>query len=172
MKNDILTLFQSFRTILCMCPHCNEIQRLGDLNLRYEGEIQKTWLDIYESKARSLDKKVAVFEEKEHELREKATEKGRQQVPIILKKSMSSEFMRTPYNPYDIKALYHPIDFIVFDGLHSSDIVSKIMLISRKTSNAGLGEIRDSIKKTVRRGGYNWQVARVDIDGKVTYGSK
>lgn len=41
MANDLLSLFQSFRTTLCVCPHCNEIQRVSDMQLRYEGRLQR-----------------------------------------------------------------------------------------------------------------------------------
>ncbi|AIF84607.1 Endonuclease related to archaeal Holliday junction resolvase [Candidatus Nitrososphaera evergladensis SR1] len=172
MANDILELFQSFRTILCLCPYCNQIQRLSDINPRYGGRIKKTWLDIYESRVKALEKKVEAFEEKAEELRQSATEKGRKQVPDILRRSMSIEFMNLSYNPYDIKALMHPVDFIIFDGLHSAENVKEIIFLSKKISNNGLNKIRESIRDAIRNGSYNWQVARVDLEGKITYHQK
>lgn len=172
MVNNMLTLFRSFRTILCICPHCNEMQRLSDLQLKYPGKADKTWLDLYESKVRTMERKELSFEEKEKELREKANERGRKQVPVILKSLIHTEFTTLPYNPYDIKALLHPVDFVVFDGMNDKATVNEIAFLSRKTRNAVLTEIRGSIKNAINKGSYNWQVARVDTDGNVLYGDK
>jgi predicted Holliday junction resolvase-like endonuclease len=168
----MLELFQLFRTILCMCPYCNQIQHLSDVNPRCEGRIKKTWLDLYESRVRSLEKNVEAFEGKAEELRQRATEKGRKQVPDILRRSMSTEFMSLPCNPYDIKALMHPVDFIIFDGLHSAENVKEIIFLSKKINNNGLNEIRGSVRTAIRKGSYDWQVARVDLEGKITYHQK
>jgi predicted Holliday junction resolvase-like endonuclease len=145
---------------------------LSDVNPRYEGRIKKTWLDLYESRVRSLEKKVEAFEGNAEELRQRATEKGRKQVPDILRRSMSTEFMSLPYNPYDIKALMHPVDFIIFDGLHSAENVKEIIFLSKKINNNGLNEIRGSVRIAIRKGSYYWQVARVDLEGKITYHQK
>lgn len=168
----MLDLFRSFRTILCICPHCSEIQRLSDLRLKYPGTANKTWLDLYESKARTVEKKEISFKEKEKELREKANERGRKQVPLILKNLIHTEFTTLPYNPYDIKALLHPVDFVVFDGMNDKNVVNEIAFLSRRSDNLMLNEIRGSIKSAIKKGSYNWQVARVDTDGNVTYGPK
>ena len=112
------------------------------------------------------------FEEKESEMREQAKEKGRKQVPEILKNLIHTELTTLPYNPYDIKALLHPVDFVVFDGMNDKNTVNEITFLSRRSENALLSEMRHSIKETVRKGSYDWQVARVDIDGNVTYGPK
>jgi predicted Holliday junction resolvase-like endonuclease len=172
MVNSIVNIFQSFRTILCVCPCCGDILRLADLTLKYKGKTSKTWLDTYDTKARSVDEKVQEFEEKEKEIRDKATERGRSQVPIIIRKSMSSEFTSFRYNPYDIKALLHPVDFVVFNGMTEKDTVDDIVFLSKKHDDPTLQKLRQSIASTIDNGKYSWQVARVDIDGKIEYGEK
>lgn len=172
MVNNMLALFRAFRAILCICPHCNEIQRLSDLRLKYPGKAEKTWLDLYDSKVRTMERKELSFEEKEKELREQANERGRKQVPVILKKLIHTELTTLPYDPYDIKALLHPVDFVVFDGMNGKPSLNEIAFLSRKTGNGTLAEVRSSIKTAIGKGSYNWQVARVDTDGNVTYGEK
>lgn len=148
------------------------MQRLSDLRLKYGGKAEKTWLDLYESKVRTMEKKETAFEEQEAQLREQAKERGRKQVPNILKNLIHTEFTTLPYNPYDIKALLHPVDFVVFDGMNDNEKVNEIAFLSRKSQNGHLTEIRSSIKTAINKGSYDWQVARVDTDGNVTYGSK
>lgn len=75
--NELLQTFQSFRRILCICPCCGELMRLSDLHLRYTGKVPKTWLDEYEQKLLTLQKREDRFDEKEREIRNKSVERGR-----------------------------------------------------------------------------------------------
>jgi len=141
--------------------------RFSDIGLQYGGKTPKTWLDEYELKISSLDKKERKFDEKESEMRDKATEKGRRQVPIIVKQSFDKDLAKLPFDPYDIKALWHPIDFVVFDGLNEKNQVSDIVFLAKRTKNIELTEIRKTIKKTIDKEQYDWKIARVSTDGKV-----
>ena len=67
----------------------------------------------------SLAEKERLFEEKEAELREKAIERGRKKVPLMIKNCLCSEFKQLEYDPYDIKAVMDPVEFVVFDGLNA-----------------------------------------------------
>ena len=72
-----------------------------------------------------------------------------------------------PYNPYDIKALLHPVDFVAFDGLNEKKQVDDIVFLSKKTKDKELNQVRKSIKDTVDDENYDWKIARVSIDGKI-----
>jgi len=167
--NDLLDVFQSFRKILCICPCCGKMMRLSDLHLKYSGKAPKTWLDKHESKLLTLEKKEELFEEKESEIRKKSIERGRRKVPILIKRCLSSEFRKLKYDPYDIKAIMHPVDFIVFDGLNKKENVKNVTFLSMKTSNQEQNIILESIRKTVNKKKYDWKVARITIDGKVDF---
>jgi len=165
--NGILSTFQAFRRVLCLCPHCQAILRLSDLPLKYRGVAPKTWLDTFETKLSSAEEKEARFDEKEKKLRDQAAERGRRKVPMMIRKSMDSQFAKLKYNPYDIKALLHPVDFVVFDGLENKEELRNIIFLSKAVDNEQLIRLRNSIEKTVEEKRYNWQVARVSIDGKI-----
>lgn len=164
---DLLEAYQSFRTIYCICPGCKNLVRFSDLRLQYAGATPETWLDRYESKVVSFEKKEEKFNEKESELRKKATEKGREQVPQIVKQSFDNDLAKLPYDPYDIKALLHPVDFVVFDGLNERKQVDDVVFLSKKTKDKDLDKVRKTIKNTIDKEQYDWKIARVAIDGKV-----
>ncbi len=167
--NDLLDVFQSFRRILCVCPCCGKMMRLSDLHLKYSGKAPKTWLDKHESKLLTLEKKEELFEEKESEMRKKSIERGRKQVPALINKCLNPQFRKLKYDPYDIKAIMHPVDFIVFDGLNKKEKVKNVTFLSMKTSNREQNIILESIRKTVNKKKYDWKVARIAIDGKVDF---
>src|SRR3990172_5327795 len=122
MNDSILELFNNFKMVLCMCPHCNNITRLSELNLRTKVKSPKTWLDEYELKIDKLSNKEDKFTEEEKGLREEAHTRGRAQVHKLLLKSMSKEFAQLKFDPYDIKALLHPIDFVVFNRMNNESV--------------------------------------------------
>ncbi len=168
MNIDIINMFQSFRTILCVCPCCGDIVRFADLHIEYKGKTSETWLDEYESKVCTLEEKEEKLKEEEEGLREKARERGRTQVPKLVQKSMYTEFAKLKYDPYDIKAILHPVDFVVFNGLNREQI-KDVVFLSKRTDNRYLNEIRTTIKSVVEKGAYDWQTARVDINGSIKF---
>jgi len=167
--SELLGVFQSFRRILCVCPCCGEIMRLSDLHLRYTGKAPKTWLDIHDQKSLMLERKEKLFEQKEDEIREKSKQRGRKKVPQLVKKCLCPEFRELKYDPYDIKAIMHPIDFIVFDGLNQRKELRSITFLSRKAPNQEQTMIVQSINRAIDKKNYDWKVARISIDGKVSF---
>lgn len=165
--SQIVGTFQAFRRVLCLCPHCNSIKRLSDLHLRYQGVGPRTWLDTFETRVSALTRKEELFDDKEKKLRDEATERGRRRVPALVRKSMDSQFAKMKYNPYDIKALLHPVDFVVFDGLESKNKLRQIVFLSKTAESDWLTGLRNSVHEVVDQKNYNWQVARVSVDGKI-----
>jgi predicted Holliday junction resolvase-like endonuclease len=162
---EFLKTFQSFRTILCICPKCNKIHRLSDLHLRYLGKTAKTWFDIIESKNHVLDIKTALFEEKERRLRDLSIARGRKKVSSVVQKLLIPQLSKFKVNPYDIKFVSHPIDYVVFEGLND-DNLNRILLLSKETKNQELQSIRKQIKNVIDTGNVEWAVARYN-EGKI-----
>lgn len=169
---DLLDAFQSFRTIYCVCPYCNELMRLSDIRLQYAGEAPETWLDKYQTKIVTLEEKESKFKKKEREMREKAIEKGRAQVPTLVKQCFDDCLSQITYDPYDIKALWHPMDFVVFNGLNEKKDVDNIIFLSRKTKDKDLNGVRKTIEKTIKNEEYDWRIARVTAEGVITLEDK
>jgi len=167
MTADLVSVFQSFRTILCVCPCCKNIVRLSDLRLKYKGVAPRTWLDNHEMRLRRLEKKEECFKEKEKALRKAAIERGRAKVPKMICKCIDQTIASFNYNPYDIKALMHPVDFVVFNGLNGEEKLKDISFLSKKVTNDNLNRIRASLETVIGKERYDWRVARVSIDGKV-----
>ena len=96
---DLLETYQSYRTIYCVCPCCENLMRFSDIRLHYAGEAPKTWLDKHEAKLLKLEKKENKFDEQEKEQRKKATEKGRAQVPNLVKQCFEKSFCKAHDRP-------------------------------------------------------------------------
>ncbi|UCH05779.1 MAG: hypothetical protein JSW05_06335 [Candidatus Thorarchaeota archaeon] len=76
------------------------------------------------------------------------------------------------YHPQDIKAVLHPIDYVVFCGMTECDEIEKIVCFSVETDDNALKKVRRSIERTIDGKSYSWNVARVLDDGTVNCGEK
>lgn len=161
-------MFQQSKAILCLCPKCNSLLRFSDLHLRTKEKPPKTWLDDYEVNVQKMIEEENEFASKESEIREKAAERGRAQVPVIVRKSMDTQFAKLTYDPYDIKPLLHPVEFAVFDGMNNGEL-KNVVLLSRTSSNSHLQNLQKAVAKAVDEKLYDWKVARVSMDGDVDF---
>ncbi len=159
--------YQLFRRILCVCPYCNKLARVSDLRLKAKGPAPKTWLDEYEIKDQTLTKKEGAFEEEAGKLREEARERGRKASEKAFYKAICPSLQKMKLDPFDVKAIFHPIDFVVFKGMNSQDTVSDIMLLTREHKCPSIAPIRDQIRKAVARNKYEWQEAHIDETGNI-----
>lgn len=141
--------------------------RLSELHLRYTGKAPKTWLDEFESRVTMFQQKKHAFKEKEDEMTERSIERGRKQVPALIRKCLCPEFRQLKYNPYEIKAIMHPVDFVVFDGLNEGEL-NGITFLSRKTKDKEQKTIVHSIERTIANKDYDWKVTRISTDGRVS----
>ena len=167
MSISVVNLFQSFRTILCICPCCRSLLRLSDLRLKFKGKAPRTWLDTYESRLNCVEKQEMEFGEKEQKMRDTAHERARKKVPKLVCKCIEKNIARLNYDPYDIKALLHPVDFVVFKGMNTGKELENIIFLSKRTQIQTLNKIRQSLRTTIGKEMYDWKIARISLDGSI-----
>ena len=159
--------FQEFRKILCVCPECGEIVRVSDLKLKSKGRVEKTWLDDYEHRSLQMGKKEEEFSEIESELRKAAVEKGRKEAQKVFNKAIKADLRKLKLDPYDIKPILNPVDFLVFKDMNSKDLISDIVFLSQKIENQNINRLRVQVKKVIEDKNYEWLVARIDNTGQI-----
>ena len=166
MAQSFLQIFNNFKTILCVCPECQHIMRLSDVQLHSKAKPPKTWLDDYELRDNNVDKKYDKFEQEKYKIQETATAKGRLIVLKTVKKSLDNKFLKLNFNPYDVKVLNHPIDFVIFNGNHEKN-VSDVTLLTYKNTNKNLQKLHKDIEKVIQQKAYDWKVVNISTNGQV-----
>jgi len=141
--------------------------RLSDLRLKYKGKAPRTWLDTYDTKLKRLQIQEEQFDEEESKIREAAHERARKKVPRLICKCIDKGIARFKYNPYDIKILLHPVDFVVFNGLNDGKKLKDITFLSKGTKDPSLSQIRNSLITALDNERYDWHVARVSVEGNI-----
>ena len=175
MADSFVDIFQQLKTILCLCPNCSSLLRVSQLHLRSTAPAPRTWLDDYDDQIQKLQNKsgsVATKEDKLHsqerEMREKSRERGRKRVVSTVLKSMDDYFSKKKYNPYDIKPIIHPVDFVIFNGDHDKQ-VNEVVFLSKKSSNPNLAALQKSVDECIEKKNYDFKTAKISNEGKVTF---
>ena len=176
MVDSFVDIFQQLKTILCLCPHCSSLLRVSQLhNLHSTAPAPRTWLDDYDGQIQKLqikDDNVSRKEDKlysqEKEMRKKSAERGRKKVVNTVLKSMDDYFSKKKYNPYDIKPIIHPVDFVIFNGDHDKQ-VNEVVFLSKKSKNPNLAALQKSVDECVEKKNYDFKTAKISNEGKVTF---
>ena len=165
MKSDIVKFFAMQRQIFGICPHSGQLFRLSDCKVYRKVKPTHDWMDKLESEEVRLDGIEERIESKKDEMQEKAREKGRQEAGKQIKK-VDRVFTPRKLNPDDAKVLFHPIDYVVFNGMKNNEI-KNLLLLDRQTKSADHRRLQNSIEKTIERGNFEWVTLRVEENGKI-----
>ena len=176
MADSFLNIFQQIKTVLCLCPNCSSLLRVSQLqHLRSTAAAPRTWLDDYDEQIKKLEIKDASVSRKENnlhskekEMRQKSAERGRKMVVSTVLKSMDDYFSKKKYNPYDIKPIIHPVDFVIFNG-DNADQVSEVVFLSKKSNNPNLAVLQKSVGECIEKKNYDFKIVRIANEGKVTF---
>ena len=161
-----LSSFTNNQMILCICPKCRNISRFSDLRIISTKKTPQTWLDGFEKKLTDFQAKEEDFSSKEAAIRKEAAEKARKQLPILIKKSLSDQIASLKFNPYDIKPILYPIDYVIYDGMEKGAI-DNVIFLHNKNKNSKMRELHKSIHTTVENEEYDWKVARISREGSL-----
>ena len=161
MSDKFSTFYKTRQSILCICPKCRRISRLSQLIIVPEKSKEKTWLDDYDEKVRKFQEKQGVVEQEANAKRDDAIKRGRDEVPKLVISSLSDKVVSSKYDPYDIKPINHPIDYIIYDGMENGSVENVILLHQR---NEKLAQLHKSIHDTIENKKYDWKVARISKD--------
>ena len=161
-----LSSFTNNQMVLCICPKCRNISRFSDLRIISTKKTPQTWLDSFEKKLTDFQAKEDDFLSKEDAIRKEAAEKARKQLPILIKKSLSDQIVSLKFNPYDIKPILYPIDYVIYDGMEKGAI-DNVIFLHNKNKNSKIRELHKSIHTTVENEEYDWKVARISREGSL-----
>ena len=88
--------------------------------------------------------------------------------PVIFASTKIITFLKKKYNPYDIKPIIHPVDFVIFNGDHDKQ-VNEVVFLSKKSKNPNLAALQKSVDECVEKKNYDFKTAKISNEGKVTF---
>jgi predicted Holliday junction resolvase-like endonuclease len=163
-NNQLLKFFQLQRQIFGVCPHTGDVFRLSECQIYVKPKPEPDWLQKIEKSQTRIDKAREKLLEKEASIRESAKIAGRKEANLVVKK-IDKIFNPLKLNPDDSKVIFHPVDYIVFNGMKEGKIKNLILLDKEKDKSNK--KIQDSIQKVVEMKNYEWMTLRVEENGNI-----
>lgn len=170
MQNQVIDFYSSLRQIFGVCDCCGEIFRVSDCKLYQKKKPAIDWKEKIDSEISRLDRLEEKLQEKIELAREAAREAGRKGADKLVKK-IDPIFSPLKLNPNDAKVIFHPVDFIVFNGMNSNSgdtTIKNLVLLDKNNRKGEYQKIQSSIDKAVNKSNYEWLTLRVEENGTIT----
>jgi len=168
MSKDILKFFSIQRQLFGVCPCCGDIFRVSDTKVFIKQKPKLDWMDKLDASSRRIDNQEKKLSEAEEDIRAEARENGRKEAQKAIRK-VDKIFRPNRLDPDDAKVMFHPIDYVVFNGMKQKQAIKNIVLLDREVKDRGLKSLQKSIEKTVETEKYEWITIHVTEDGEITY---
>lgn len=168
MNADLAASFRKLGPILavCPCPCCQSIFYVSESRPFLVGKRPSSIVDRLRLAERRIEEQQEALMLIESELREKAAKAGLRATKKLLKK-IDPVFSGSGYDPQDVKVIFSPVTYVVFDGLSSAN-VEKIKLLAHRPQDAATEKIQRSIERTIQNGNFEFRVLRVNNEGQVS----
>ena len=165
---DTLLFFQLNKQIFGICPCCGDFFRLSECDL-FQGEAPEAdWLDSLTGRTQDIEAEAVDLANRKSLVREEAKTLGRIRANEEIK-DIDTLFHPNNLSADDAKTIFHPVDFIVFNGMNDpkSRFVENLVFLDGPKETPEAKAIQTSIADTIANGEYEWIVLRVDKDGAV-----
>jgi predicted Holliday junction resolvase-like endonuclease len=166
MSDDIAKLFDTLAQLMGVCPTCGELFYVSEARPYYDGQKPQSALDRLRTEESRLERAEEKLDEIESDLRETAATAGLQATKRLLRK-IDPVFSGAGYDPQDVKVIFNPVTYVVFDGM-SQRKLSKIQLLATPPQTGATERIQNSIEQAVNRGNVEFRTLRVDNRGRVS----
>jgi predicted Holliday junction resolvase-like endonuclease len=164
-NKELVEYFELQRQIFGTCPNSGNIFRLSDCRV-YTKKPEHDWLQKIENVQKTIDLARERLEAREQKLRSVAHEVGRKEADKAIRK-VDKVFRPLNLNPDDSKVIFHPVDYVVFNGMKAGKI-KNLLLLDKKNRTGIDKQIQKSIEKTIERENYEWITLRVSEGGVVS----
>jgi predicted Holliday junction resolvase-like endonuclease len=167
MPGDLGNIFGDLGYILGVCPCCGDLFYLAECRPYLAGKQPHSIVDRLRSAERRLEQEEAELDEIECFLREKAAAAGLRAAKKLLKR-IDPVFSGQGYDPHDVKVIFAPVTYVVFNGMSKSQL-RDIVLLANPPTDSVTERLQSSIEKAIIRGSVEFKTIRVDDKGRVAH---
>lgn len=171
--NALSSFIQGGQRLIALCPHCDELFQI--LHARFifpsknPGRCAYADLLAMESATSRLETRLGQAQERQESLLENlradATAQGQRQARRQLLR-IDQVFSARKINPQDVKVLFDPVDYVVFQGLNGSG-VKDIRFVNHEPESRDEERLVKTIAKVIKKGDVGFNILRVNKDGTI-----
>ena len=173
--DKIVLFLNEYQYIYGICPCCKEVFKLSECKLRFPS-LQKKDDPFFQLK--QLEKKVEMeslhlekYEEKTEKYLELAQKRARRKGQLLAKKQLKKidpVFSGRNIDPQDVKTIFDPVEFVVFNHMNSeSGIIKGIEFVSLDPKTRRKEVAVKSISSVLKKGNIEFKTIRVNKDGTI-----
>jgi predicted Holliday junction resolvase-like endonuclease len=119
-----------------------------------------------EALQKKLDQASEKLDEKEESIRENARTAGRDEANRVVTK-IDKIFKPRRINPDDSKVIFHPVDFIIFNGMKAGTM-KNLILMDKPQKTLNEKRLQRSIIRAVEKEKYEWVTLRIEDNGNIS----
>jgi predicted Holliday junction resolvase-like endonuclease len=167
--NEMLLFFSYQRRIFGICPCCGDFFRLSDCKIYKDERKSSDWLERLHREAYQLEQATEKMETALELHKQEAREKGRKQANRKVRK-VDTVFAPRKLNPDEAKVIFHPVDFVVFNGMKTAtngEGLRNLLLLDGQEKTTEGRAIQKSVATAVERERYEWLTLRVKDNGTI-----
>lgn len=160
-----IEFFNNLRQTFCHCGKCNQVYRLTDSVLFQDKRPNSNWLEKMERELKKIEEQEKVLRNKINQKKQQATLQGRIDADLHIEQ-FDTLFKPLNLNPNDAKVHFHPVDYIVFNGMNDNfePKIKNIVLLDRKENK---GPLQESIRECIHDERYDFLTIKIKNDGEV-----
>lgn len=165
---EFSTYLEQSRHIFSICPECDSVSRLTDLELARRGRYSPDWLDKIEAGIDKAGQDKFALDQRARALKDAARRAAEADLLPRRLREIAPAFAKSGFDPRDVSAILDPVQFVIFEGMSSEDGVRRIVFFSR----AGTGPSFESLREAILGRAYDWNLVRVADDGSISQSKK
>src|SRR5438105_5353946 len=165
IATSIGEIFGALGHLMTVCSACGELSYVSEAHPYYEGQKPHSSLDKLRCEESRLEEAEERLDDLEGKLRERAASAGLRATKRLLRK-IDPVFSGSGYDPQDVKVMFYPVTYVVFDGMAQGE-VTEIQLLAAPAQNQLSEQVQSSIDQTVNQGNFEFRTLRVDDRGRV-----
>lgn len=163
MKNNLIEQLKSEKDLYAECPDGDVFPLHKAVMFYVDGPIPENIKKIIDEKKKELKEKRLELKNKKKKLQERSEVATRTTNLGKILEKVAPALKGFEFDRKDCRALFEPIDYIVFNGLSTKDgDIDSIFFIDIKTGGSRLNEHQKQVKNAIEKG-------KIDFD---TYGGK
>lgn len=167
MPSSLGRSFSDMSQIAGICPCCGELFYVSEARPYHAASNKKSFIDSLRAAELRLEKEEERLQDLEIGLREAAATSGLKTAKKLLKK-IDPVFSGGGLDPQDVKVMFDPVTYVVFNGL-SRGKVKEVALLAKEPISSDAEKIQTSLRAAVEAGNYEFRIVHVDRDGSVSH---
>ena len=167
-NKELVKYFNLQNKIFGINPDTGDFFRLSECRIVKKCKQSPDWLTEIDREYKKIESAEDRLYSQENGIREEARKRGRE---IANKKIKKFDKIFTPkkMNPDEAKILFHPVDFLVFNGMKSDARMQNLCFLDSKKKSVEGKKLQKSLEKAIEKEKYEWLTIRVTEEGKIDY---